>query len=111
MTPTGKTGNQWNEDDFGGRETPLVSQGAAEFIAFCIQQGTCELKDTVLEKLQDVIKKYPVSESDDDSDDEYDAGDHFAVVVRQGLIKAKLIPEGDPARYQYQIRMLLIALG
>jgi hypothetical protein len=111
MIPTGKTGNQWSQDDFGGHDTPLVTKGAPEFVAFCIEQGTCELQGNVVEKLQEIVKKYPLPSPDDESDDDYDARDHFAVVVRDGLIKAKLVPAGDPRRYQYQISMLFIALA
>ena len=103
--PTGKTGNQWVEDDFKGHDTPLAVKGGPEFVTFCIQQGTCELDGKVLEKFKEIIKKYPIPEDDEECDDDYDAQDHFAVVVRQGLIRAELIPAGDPDRYQYKISM------
>ena len=105
--PTGKTGNEWDEDDFEGHETPLAVAGGPEFVAFCVQEGTCELDGAVLEKFKEIIQKYPVPEEDDDDelDDDYDAHDHFAVVVRQGLISAGLLPAGDPDRYQYRLTM------
>lgn len=103
-SPQGKTGDQWEEDDFAGRETPLAIDGGAEFVKFCIQQGTCELDGKVLEKFKEIIRKYPIPEEEDD-DEDYDATEHFAVVVRQGLIDAGLIPAGDPDRYQYKISM------
>jgi hypothetical protein len=101
--PTGKTGNHWNEDDFSGHDTPLAVDGGPEFVAFCVQQGTCELDGEVLEKFKEIIKKYRIQE--DESDDDYDAQNHFAVVVRQGLIEESLLPAGDPDRYQYKISM------
>ena len=105
--PTGKTGNESDESDFAGHDTPLAVSGAPEFVAFCVQQGTCELNGKVLDKFKEIMKKYPLPEEDDDDelDDDYDAQDHFAVVVRQGLIAAGLIPPGDPDRYQYKIAM------
>ncbi len=103
-SPQGKTGDQWEEDDFVGRATPLAIDGGAEFVKFCVQQGTCELDGKVLEKFKEIIRKYPIPEEEDD-DEDYDATEHFAVVVRQGLIDAGLIPAGDPDRYQYKISM------
>ncbi|MFO0921321.1 MAG: hypothetical protein U0905_02400 [Pirellulales bacterium] len=106
-SPQGKTGDQWEEDDFVGRATPLAIDGGAEFVKFCVQQGTCELDGKVLEKFKEIIRKYPIPEEEDD-DEDYDATEHFAVVVRQGLIDAGLIPAGDPDRYQYKISMAFI---
>jgi len=103
--PTGKTGNQWVEGDFKGHDTALAVKGGPEFVAFCVQQGNCELDGKVLEKSREIIKKYPIPEEDEDCEDDYDAQDHFAVVVREGLIKAGLIPAGDPNRFQYKISM------
>lgn len=103
-SPQGKTGDQWEEDDFVGRATPLAIDGGAEFVKFCVQQGTCELDGKVLEKFKEIIRKYPIPEEEDD-DEDYDATEHFAVVVRQGLIDAGLIPAGDPDSYQYKISM------
>lgn len=101
----GKTGNQWDQEDFQGHGAPLAVEGGPEFVEFCIQQGSCELDGNVLEKFKEIIKKYPISEDEDESDDDYDPQDHFAVVVRQGLIEAGLLPAGDPDRYQYKISM------
>ncbi len=84
-SPQGKTGDQWEEDDFVGRATPLAIDGGAEFVKFCVQQGTCELDGKVLEKFKEIIRKYPIPEEEDD-DEDYDATEHFAVVVRQGSL-------------------------
>lgn len=110
--PTGKTGNEWTEDDFAGHETPLAVSGGPEFVAYCVQEGTCELNGNVLEKFKEIIKKYPLPEDEDEEcDDDYDPHDHLAVVVRQGLIANGLIPAGDPERYQYKIAMGFIHYG
>jgi hypothetical protein len=100
--PTGTTGNEWTESDFAGSESRLAKEGGPEFVEFCRKAGSCKIEGEVLDKLKDVLAKYPVG-----SDEEYD---HFSVVVREGLIKNGLLPEGDPERYQYQLSMLAIAL-
>lgn len=107
--PTGSTGNEWDEGDFAGHDTPLAVAGGPEFVEFCVEQGTCEFDGAVLEKFKEIVNKYPISELDeDDFDEDYDAQDHFAVIVRNGLIAAGLIPAGDPERYQYKISMAFI---
>jgi hypothetical protein len=100
--PTGATGNEWTESDFAGSESKLAKEGGPEFVDFCKNAGSCKLEGEVLDKLKDILAKYPVA-----SDEEYD---HFSVVVREGLIQHGLLPEGDPERYQYQLSMLAIAL-
>jgi hypothetical protein len=93
--PTGKTGNQLTEDDFSGASSALACEGGPEFVEFCVSNGSYEIEGDVLEKFKAVLAKYPVED-----DDEYD---HFAVVVRDGLISHGLLPEGDPQRYQYKV--------
>lgn len=100
--PTGKTGNEWTQEDFAHLDSTLATEGSAEFIAFCQKAGTCELKGEVFEQFKEILKKYPV-----ESDEEYD---YFAVVVRDELMEIGLIPPGDPGRYQYRITSLVIAL-
>ena len=100
--PTGKTGNEWTEADFAGSDSRLAKEGGPEFVAFCKDAGSCKIEGAVLDKLKDVLAKYPVA-----GDEEYD---HFSVVVREGLIEHGLLPQGDPERYQYQLSMLAIAL-
>jgi hypothetical protein len=92
--PTGKTGNQFTEEDFA-KSSPLAAKGGVEFADFCASQRSCEIDGDVLEKFKAVLAKYPVSD-----EEEYD---HFAVVVRDRLIAHGLLPKGDPARYQYKI--------
>jgi hypothetical protein len=101
--PTGKTGNEWTEADFADSDSALAKQGGPEFVAFCKEAGTCELDGEVFEKLKEVFGKYPVENREE--------FDHFAVVVRDGLIENGLLPEGDPERYQYKLESLAIALG
>lgn len=101
--PTGKTGNQWTEEDFSGSTSALALKGGPEFVEFCINAGTCGLEGEVLQTLQEILDRYPVSDSDD--------YDHFAVLVRTRLIKAGLLPEGDPQRYQYRVTHLAMALS
>lgn len=108
--PAGKTGNQWAIEDFAGSESRLaleggpefVLEGGPEFVRFCKGEGTCEIKGDVMEKYKEILGRYPVT-----NEGEYD---HFAVVVRDGLIENGLLPAGDPDRYQYKIRMLVIHL-
>lgn len=102
------TGNEWTSEDFAGGNSPLVTIGANEFVAFCVSKGTCDLTGEVLEKFKEIIRQFPIEEDDeeeDDDDDEYDAQSHFAVVVRERLIDEGLLPKGDPNRYQYKITM------
>lgn len=101
--PTGETGNEWTAEDFAGSDSKLAKEGGPEFVAFCKEAGSCKLEGPVLDKLKDVLARHPVAD-----DEEYD---HFAVVVREGLIENGLLPEGDPERYQYQISMLALTLG
>jgi hypothetical protein len=101
--PTGKTGNQWTEEDFAGSNSRLAKEGGPEFVAACQAAGSCQLEGAVLDKFQEILAKYPVADSE-----EYD---HFAVVVRQRLIENGLLPQGDPERYQYSLTSLAIALG
>jgi hypothetical protein len=82
----------------------LVKEGAKEFVDFCISHRTCELTGVVLEKFRDVIRRFPIDDEEEGADD-YDAQSHFAVVVRERLISAGLVPTGDPDRYQYKISM------
>ncbi len=101
--PSGKTGNEWTEDDFSDSKSALALQGGPEFVDFCKQVGTCELTGDVLEKFKEILKKHPV-----ESDEEFD---HFAVVVRTRLVENGLLPEGDPDRYQYKVSMLGMTLA
>ncbi len=91
------------EEDFAGSDSKLAKEGGPEFVAFCKEAGSCTLEGPVLDKLKDILARHPAA-----SDEEYD---HFAVVVREGLIENGLLPEGDPERYQYQIGMLALTLG
>lgn len=101
--PTGKTGNQWEADDFADSSSKLALEGGPDFVAFCKDKGSCELKGPVLDKFKAVLAKYPVADSE-----EYD---HFAVVIRDGLIESGLVEKGDPQRYQYKVSMMAIALS
>lgn len=101
--PTGKTGNEWTEDDFSDSKSALALEGGPEFVGVCKDAGTCELAGDVLEKFKEILKRYPV-----ENDEEFD---HFAVVVRTRLIENGLLPEGDPERYQYKISMLGMTLA
>src|SRR5688572_4306480 len=98
MGPTGKTGNQLTENDFADSQAPLALRGGPEFVEFCKEKKTCELQGEIVEKLTAVVKQYPASDPRD--------VDHFAVVVRQRLIEAGLVPKDDPNRYQYQLAQL-----
>lgn len=101
--PTGKTGNEWNENDFSSSTSALALEGGPEFAEFCKEAKTCELQGDVLEKFKEILKKYPVT-----NDEEFD---HFAVVVRTRLVENGLLPQGDPERYQYTVSMLAATLG
>ena len=101
--PTGKTGNEWTPEDFADVDSALAKEGGPEFVAFCKEAGTCKIDGEVMEKFKEILGKYPVK-----SDEEYD---YFAVVVRDRMIEAGLIPAGDPERYQYKVSMMTIALG
>jgi hypothetical protein len=96
--PAGATGNEWTEADFAGSDSRLAKEGGPEFVAACEAAGSCKLEGPVLDKLNDILAKYPVA-----APEEYD---HFSVVVREGLIGKGLLPQGDPERYQYQLTML-----
>lgn len=93
--PTGKTGNLWTESDFSHLDSKLATIGGSEFAAFCIEQGNCDITGNVLVKFKEILKRFPVND-----EEEYD---FLGVVVRQRLIAAKLLPAGDPDRYQYKI--------
>jgi hypothetical protein len=104
--PSGKTGNEWSNQDFSSGDSPLVKIGAPEFADFCISRKTCELTGDVLEKFKDIIRRFATDDEDDDSDDEdYDPQSHFAVLVRERLVEAGLLPKNDPDRYQYKLSM------
>ncbi|MFH5802964.1 hypothetical protein [Alienimonas sp. DA493] len=93
--PTEKTGNQWTEDDFSHLNSELATVGGNEFADFCIAEGDCDIAGDVLDKFQEILKRIPT-----DDEEEYD---FLGVVVRQRLISANLLPEGDPERYQYKV--------
>jgi hypothetical protein len=93
--PTGKTGNLWTESDFSHLDSQLATVGGNEFAAFCIEQGNCDITGDVLVKFKEILKRFPVKD-----EEEYD---FLGVVVRQRLVAAKLLPDGDPERYQYKI--------
>lgn len=93
--PSGKTGNLLTESDFSHLDSKLATVGGNEFAAFCIKQGNCDLTDNVLVKFKEILERFPATD-----EEEYD---FLGVVVRQRLIAAKLLPEGDPKRYQYRI--------
>ena len=93
--PTGRTGNLWTEDDFSHLESKLATAGGNEFADFCIEQGNCDITGDVLDKFKEILKRFPAAD-----EEEYD---YLGVVVRQRLIAANLLPDGDPERYQYKI--------
>jgi hypothetical protein len=100
----GKTANTWTSEDFQAQES-LILHGAPEFIQFCVTRGNCEFDQELIAKFQDIVSRYPLVESEGD---EIDPQEQFAVVVRDGLIDAGLIPNGDPMRYQYKLSMAFI---
>ncbi len=93
--PMGKTGNLWTESDFSHLDSKLATIGGNDFADFCIEQGNYDIVGDVLVKFKEILKRFPVSD-----EEEYD---FLGVVVRQRLVAAKLLPEGDPERYQYKI--------
>ncbi len=93
--PTGKTGNEWTEDDFSHLQSELATVGGNEFADFCISQGNSDIAGDVLDKSKEILKRFPT-----DDEEEYD---FLGVVVRQRLLAAALLPTGDPERYQYKI--------
>ncbi len=93
--PTGKTGNLWTEDDYSHLDSDLATVGGNEFADFCVERGTCEITGEVLDKFKEILKRFPTED-----EEEYD---FLGVVVRQRLIAANLLPEGDPERYQYRV--------
>jgi hypothetical protein len=101
--PTGKTGNAWSEDDFADSQAELALRGGPEFVEFCKSKGSCELSGETVGALQAILSKYPSTDSGDI--------DYFAVVVRERLIDAGLLPAGDPNRYQYSVAQLATVLG
>ena len=101
--PAGKTGDQWTEEDFAGSTSKLAKEGGPEFVDYCKEVGSCKLEDQVLSKFKEILAKYPVKEPEEI--------DHFAVVVRQGLIKNGMLAQGDPERYQYKVSTLATALS
>jgi len=58
--PTGKTGNEWTEDDFADSKSDLALKGGPEFVDVCKEAGNCELEGDILEKFKEILKKYPV---------------------------------------------------
>ncbi|MCC9604204.1 hypothetical protein LOC67_26925 [Stieleria sp. JC731] len=95
--PTGKMGFQKTTDDYAHLDSRLATEGAIEFVDFCILKGDCQLEGETTEKFREVLAKYPASD-----DEEYDL---LGVVVRDKLTSAGLLPIGDPERYQYKIAM------
>ena len=93
--PTGKTGNERTEDDFSHLESELATVGGNEFADFCIAKDNCDITGDVLDKFKEILKRFPT-----DDEEEYD---FLGVVVRQRLVAANLLPDGDPERYQYKI--------
>ena len=98
ITGTGKTA-----EDFANSNSKLVLKGGPEFVAFCKKEGTCKFSSSVLKKFKEILDKYPVAD-----DKEFD---HFAVVVRDGMIDSGLVAVGDPMRYQYLVGTMVEAFN
>jgi hypothetical protein len=103
--PLGETANGQTREDFQVSES-LVSEGAAEFVEFCISRGSCEFDQELVSKFREIVSKHPITESDNE---EIDPEDQFAFVVRNGLIKAGLIAPGDAERFQAKLSMAFVS--
>jgi len=93
--PTGKTGNEWTENDFAGLESELARKGGQEFVDYCIEKGDCTIEGETSDKFREILAKYPAN-----SEEEYDL---LGVIVRTKLVEAGLLPANDPERYQYKV--------